>query len=259
MMLAQRTVMPVPESLVRSLEDPTLTPETQAVIELPRPLLKHLRPLGHEILLWQSAARQLLAWMDKGRFTGETGAFLQRWRPRTEPAGAPPEGPFTLLLHEHPEGWRLTQSSLGWVNDPAWAAFLHLPALRSSWSALLRASHLEHLRQMIPQAWLLDDTPPPPGSVIAGLEIPAWSGLPGLGKRFRLHQAGLDLTAQLPAQEWKAAIERSLAAANEILVTPPPADSACLMARFICDKDGTRLESAWMAEAAGPAFLAGGL
>ena len=259
MMLAQRTVMPVPESLVRSLEDPTLTPETQAVVDLPRPLLKHLRPLGHEIHLWQSAARQLLAWMDKGRFQTELGAFLQRWKPRTEPASAPPEGPFTLLLHEHPEGWRLTQSSLGWVNDPAWAAFLHLPALRSSWSALLRASHLEHLRQMMPRAWLMDDMPLPAGSVIAGLEIPAWSGLLGIGKRFRLHQAGLELTVQLPAQEWQTAIERSLAAGNEILVTPPPEDSACLLARFTCDKDGTRLESAWTSEAAGPAFLAGGL
>lgn len=259
MMLAQRTSMTVPESLVRSLEDPTLTPEAQAAVDLPRPLLKHLRPLGHEILLWQSAAKQLLAWMDKGRFPGETGAFLQRWRPQTEPASPPPEGPFTLLLHEHPEGWRLTQSSLGWVNDPAWAAFLHLPALRSAWSALLRASHLEHLRQMIPQSWLLDDTPPPPGSVIAGLEIPGWSGLPSLRKRFRLHQAGLELTAQLPTKEWMTAIERSLAAGNEILVTPPPVDSACLLARFTCDKDGTQLESAWMVEAARPAFLAGGL
>ena len=175
-MLAQRTVMPVPESLVRSLEDPTLTPETQAVVDLPRPLLKHLRPLGHEIHLWQSAARQLLAWMDKGRFQTELGAFLQRWRPRTEPASEPPEGPFTLLLHEHPEGWRLTQSSLGWVNDPAWAAFLYLPALRSSWSALLRASHLEHLRQMIPQTWLLDDTPPPPGSAPPSASPPPRAG-----------------------------------------------------------------------------------
>lgn len=259
MMLAQRTAMTVPESLVRSLEDPTLAPETQTVVDLPRPLLKHLRPLGHEILLWQSAARQLLAWMDKGRFTGETGAFLHRWRPQNEPAAVPPEGPFTLLLHERPEGWRLSQSSLGWVNDPVWAAFLHLPALRSSWSALLRASHLEHLRRMLPQAWLLDDTPLPPGSVIAGLEIPAWSRLPGLGKRFRLHRAGLELTAQLPAQEWKTAIERALAAGNEILVSPPVEDSACLLARFISDKDGTRLESAWTTEAAGPAFLAGGL
>jgi hypothetical protein len=251
--------MPVPESLVRSLEDPTLKPETQAVVDLPRPLLKHLRPLGHEILLWQSAARQLLVWMDKGRFQTELGAFLHRWKPRTEPASGAAEGPFTLLLHEHPEGWRLTQSSLGWVNDPAWAAFLHLPALRSSWSALLRASHLEHLRQMIPGAWLLDDTPPPPGSVIAGLEIQGWTGLPGLGKRFRLHQAGLELTVQLPPQKWQAAVERSLAAGNEILVTPPPEDSACLLARFIHDKEGVRLESTWTAEAPGQASQASDL
>jgi hypothetical protein len=255
-MLAQRTAMSVPESLVRSLEDPTLAPETQAVVELPRPLLKHLRPLGHEILLWQSAARQLLAWMDKGRFEAELGTFLQRWKPRTEPSSMTAEGPFTLLLHEHPEGWRLTQSSLGWVNDPAWAAFLHLPALRPSWSALLRASHLEHLRQMIPQAWLLDDMPLPPGSVIAGLEIPGWSGLPDIGKRFRLHQTGRELTVQLPAQEWKAAIEQSLATGQEILVTPPPEDAACLLARFTRDKDGTRLESAWTADASGRACLA---
>lgn len=248
--------MPAPESLVRSLEDPTLTPETQTVVELPRPLLKHLRPLGHEVILWQSAARQLLAWLDKGRFAGDTGAFLQRWRPRTEPPAGEAQGPLTLLLHEHPEGWRLTQSSLGWANDPAWAALLHLPALRPAWLSLMRASHLEHLRQMLPRAWFMDDSPLPPGGVIAGLEIQGWTGLPGLGKRFRLHQAGLDLTVQLPAQEWQNAIERSLAAGNEILVTPPPEDSACLLARFIHDKEGVRLECLWTAEAPGRASLA---
>lgn len=258
-MLAQRTDMPVPESLVRSLEDPTLTPETQAAVELPKSLLKHLRPLGHEVILWQSAARQLLAWLDKGRFTGDSGAFLQRWKPRMEPPAEAAEGPFTLLLHEHTDGWQLTQSSLGWMNDPAWAALLHLPALRPAWSSLMRASHLEHLRQMLPQTWFLDSATLPPGSVIAGLGIPGWAGLPGLGKRFHLHRAGRELTNQLPAEEWKAAIEQSLATGEELLVIPPPVAAACLLARFSRNKDGIRLESAWAAAPAGPACLVAGL
>lgn len=243
--------MTVPGSLVRSLEDPTLTPETQTAAELPGPLLRHLRPLGHEVILWQSAAAQLLAWRDKGRFDERLTAFLRRWHPRAKPSKGASGGRFTLLLQEHPGGWWLTQSSLGWLNDPAWASLLHLPALRPAWSSLLRASHLEHLRRMIPQAWFLDSAPLPPGSVIAGLGIPRWTALPGLGGSFLLHHARQALTAQLPAREWLAALEQALAAGEEILVTQPPSNDGQILARYTQDEDGTRLESAWMAGASG--------
>ncbi|HCN76725.1 MAG TPA: hypothetical protein DIT13_05975, partial [Verrucomicrobiales bacterium] len=71
---------------------------------------------------------------------------------------------------------------------PRWQALLRLPALRAFWVAELRASHHAHLLKMTPHVWLMDETPLPPGSVIAGLGIPDWSHLPrlaGTGRRFR--------------------------------------------------------------------------
>lgn len=62
-----------------------------------------------------------------------------------------------------------------WSTDPLWLALLRLRPLREFWERQLRRSTLESLFASLPDAWLLDPTPLPPGSVIPRLELASWA------------------------------------------------------------------------------------
>lgn len=221
-----------------------------------RACLRHLQPLGHEVSLLQQASRQLWRKLEKGRFEPALQAWLQPWSPAAPPPEALPAC-FTLLLTSGAQGWQLAGSSLPWLRDPAWAALLHLPALRPFWAGALRASHLQHLRQVLPQAWFLDPAPLPPGSVIAGLGVPSWAQALQLpGRSFSLHGQGPATPESLAAA---LGSPRSLLTEASPLFTdpaepaaeggePPPAPPA-LLARYQHDASGIHLEAAW---ASGP-------
>jgi len=230
--------MPVPEIFSTCLRVPALTPEVAARGELPKALLKHLRPLGHEVALFEAAAVQVMSRLEKGRFEPALADFLQRWRPGVLPLGDSNQL-LILLLKESTHGWQLAGSSLDWLNDPAWAALLHLPALRAFWAANLRASHLDHLRQVMPQAWFMDHTPLPPGSVIAGLGIGSWAELPHLREQGR----GLIIDGQ--AADFP--IDQALKSGSAILLEPPFGPGT-ILARYHRGADGIQLEAAWQAE-----------
>jgi len=232
--------MPVPEIFSTCLRDPAITPEVAARGELPKAVLKHLRPLGHEVTLFEAAAVQVMSRLEKGRFEPALADFLQRWRPKVLPSEDSGEL-LTLLLKEGASGWQLAGSSLDWLNDPALAALLHLPALRAFWAANLRASHLDHLREVMPQAWFMDATPLPPGSVIAGLGIGSWAELLHLREQGR----GLVIHGQ-PAD---FAVDQALKNGTAILVEPP-SGSGTILARYRRGADGVQLVAAWQAEGA---------
>jgi len=232
--------MPVPEIFSTCLRDPAITPEVVVRCELPKAVLKHLRPLGHEVTLFEVAAVQLMSRLEKGRFEPGLADFLQRWRPKVLPLGDDAEL-LTLLLKEGAHGWQIAGSSLDWLNDPAWAALLHLPALRAFWAANLRASHLDHLRQFMPHAWFMDATPLPPGSIIAGLGIGSWDELPQLreqGRGLVIHEQQVDFT-----------IEQALKSGGAIMVEPASGQGT-ILARYSRDTDGIQISAAWVAEGA---------
>lgn len=240
--------MTVPESFSACLGDPQITPESGRLVDAPKPLLKHLRPLGHEITLWQAAAQRWLGRLDKGRFEPALLAFLQHWKPATLPqkSGA---ALFNVVLRESHAGWKIIASSLPWVNDPAWPALLHLPALQGFWSAEIRGSHLDHLRQITSRAWFMDPAPLPPGSVIAGLDIAAWPNLmrlKGQGRQWTLHGTPTVLNDSLPDAEWQSAISQAVDSGNTLLVEQPQG-SATLLARYQQNEDGIHLDGVWEA------------
>lgn len=163
-----------------------------AVHRLPEdhPAWKDLRSFGYECSRWLTAMGMLQTRLRKGRFSASLAGFLNDWMPAGNVAEELPDE-FEITCGQG--GLQSDEDSLQPVVQPAWQALLHLPALRDFWTSELRASHYAHLLQMIPQAWCMDPAPLPPGSVIAGLNIPNWDELPRLeaGDRpFARHPVG---------------------------------------------------------------------
>jgi hypothetical protein len=178
-------------------------------MQIEKSLAKHLAPLGHEVTLWHEAIQLLRTRLAKGRVPEPLGPFLQLWLP-SQPPAPPPLSPSLLLGQDDSGRLFLHGSSAPFATDPAWRALLHLPALRSAWVADLRASHFDHLRLLIPPAWLLDPAPLPPGAVIAGLGIPDWSAFDPAGRAFSI--SSMDDPAAAPTE-----LPAALAAGRHVL------------------------------------------
>lgn len=220
-------VPPQPPDLFISCLDMTgISPTHTAEVELPRAVWKELQALGHEVCLWQEAALLLHGRMLKGRTAAALADFLRRWTPTAPPA--PPAESFRLLLGHGESGLTLVDSGVAFLKDLRWSALLRLPALRDMWAADIRGSHLRHLWQVAPQAWLLDPTPVPPGAVISGLDIPSWEALPGLGRTFHLQSDAGSPPAPATWEEILAA----LPAGQSVLAAPCPAARQWMMARY---------------------------
>ena len=56
-----------------------------------------------------------------------------------------------------------------------WPALLRLRPLRDFWERAMRRDALETLTHLLPDAWLLDPVPLPPGAVIPRLELASWN------------------------------------------------------------------------------------
>lgn len=112
--------------------------------------------------------------------------------------GAAPEapisspGPATIEFVSDGVGARVIASDQPNIADPRCWAALHLPGLRSWWAQALRGTHFQNLTTVLPNAWALEAVSVPPGSVIAGLDLPDWAQLPrciAAGRQFVLwHQ-----------------------------------------------------------------------
>ncbi len=63
------------------------------------------------------------------------------------------------------------------VHAPRWLALLRLRPLRPTWESVLRRDHFDSLLEVMPDAWLLDPAPLPPGAVVPRLEVPSWKVL----------------------------------------------------------------------------------
>lgn len=128
---------------------------------------------------------------------------------------------------------------------PVWFALLRLRPLRSVWEAMLRRDHFETLLAVLPDAWLLDPSPLPPGAVIPRLELAGWEGLPHLqreGRVFAITSPDTWDDAQEPAtsSDLQSALADS-AARPRTLVALPPSPDAWLMAVY--EKKGNRVDA----------------
>jgi len=189
-------------------------------IELTKPRRKALSSLGHQIV-------RLAAACDRLRMKGGSFPELAPWlrsdsiRDGSSISGdgffacplvidgarltlyplAAPAGQCAAVLPALPSAVREQAGVLtvpASLNDPLWPALLHLRPLRDFWERELRRATVAALLDLLPDAWLLDPTPLPPGSVIPRLELDSWNSLDVASRRF-IPPTFAEITARLSA------------------------------------------------------------
>jgi hypothetical protein len=104
------------------------------------------------------------------------------------------------------------------ANSPVWLALLRVGPLRDAWETGLRRAMLKRLLALLPEAWVLDPTPLPPGAVIPRLELASWDeflSLQSSGRRFTIVSARdganpVILDAERSPETWKSAVTEAL-------------------------------------------------
>jgi hypothetical protein len=105
------------------------------------------------------------------------------------------------------------------ANAPLWLALLRLRPWHELWQRELRRGTFEDLLDLLPDAWLLDPTPFPPGAVVPRLELSTWNDLPRLmassARRFLLasprdEDGGTLLDGTMPQERSRALIREAL-------------------------------------------------
>jgi hypothetical protein len=110
------------------------------------------------------------------------------------------------------------------LEDKLWLALLWTPALKGLWEQVLRRSHLERLRELVPFGWVLDPTPLPPHAALPRLDVNSWAEVANFSQKERklvLKVSGFHETAwgsrgvfighDLPTSEWAERLQGALA------------------------------------------------
>lgn len=118
---------------------------------------------------------------------------------------------------------RMNPPCLPHLEDKLWLALLWTPALRPLWREMLRGTHLERLRQLVPQGWVVDPSPLPPQAALPSLEVHSWNEVAGFSQKDRrlvLKISGFHETAwgsrgvfvghDLAAGEWAKRLRHAL-------------------------------------------------
>ncbi len=114
------------------------------------------------------------------------------------------------------------------LEDKLWLALLWSPALRETWTQVLRGNHLRRLHELVPYGWVLDPTPLPPHAALPKLNAHSWDDVARFSQKDRqlvLKVSGFHETAwgsrgvfighDLPADEWAGRLRHALDQANE--------------------------------------------
>jgi hypothetical protein len=127
------------------------------------------------------------------------------------------------------------------LHAPLWLALVRLRQIHDFWERELRRSGLEQLLALMPDAWLADPTPLPPGAVVPRLEIGAWEDLDGLigaGRRFELVSVSDGTTEPLARLKRMSVAETPPA----LVLSELEPEGAANRARAIYEKKGARVE-----------------
>lgn len=114
------------------------------------------------------------------------------------------------------------------LEEKAWLALFHQPALQSWWRQNLRGKNREELLELIPHSWLLDATPLPPNAALPWLNLHSWEEVGQLSQKERRlvlkisgfnelawGARGVHIGHDMPAIEWQESIRQALAASDE--------------------------------------------
>ncbi len=113
------------------------------------------------------------------------------------------------------------------LEDKLWLALLWSPSLKREWAQVLRGSHLQRLRELVPFGWVLDASPLPPHAALPRLDAHAWEEVAGFSQKDRqlvLKISGFHETAwgsrgvfighDLSAAEWSERLLKALQQAH---------------------------------------------
>ena len=109
------------------------------------------------------------------------------------------------------------------LEEKLWLALLHTPSLRKIWEQELRGNHLQRLREIIPQGWVVDPTPLPPHASLPGLHVHSWHDVAEFSQKDRrlvLKVSGFSELAwgsrgvyighDMPSNEWQSHITEAM-------------------------------------------------
>lgn len=118
---------------------------------------------------------------------------------------------------------RITPPIKPFLEEKMWFALFWMGPLREFWRREIGEKHFLRLQEFIPYTWMIDPTPIPQHAVIPGLEINSWQELAHFSQKHRelimkisgfselgWGSRGVSLGADMPQQEWKAAVSRAL-------------------------------------------------
>lgn len=113
------------------------------------------------------------------------------------------------------------------LEDKLWLALLWSPSLRREWQHLMRANHLQRVRELVPFGWVIDPAPLPPHAALPKLNLHSWREVGELSQKDRhlvLKISGFHETAwgsrgvfighDLSAAEWAQHLDTALADAH---------------------------------------------
>ena len=111
-----------------------------------------------------------------------------------------------------------------YLEEKMWFALFWMRPLREFWRREMGERQWLELQKVIPQTWIMDPTPLPHFAVIPGLEVQSWNELGEFSQKQRelilkisgfselaWGSRGVDMAADLPQHEWRAALARALA------------------------------------------------
>ncbi len=133
------------------------------------------------------------------------------------------------LLLQCAEGSRqLDPPPIPHLEEKAWLALFHQPALQTWWQQNLRGSHRATLQELIPHSWLMDATPLPPNAVLPWLNLNSWAEVGQLSQKERRlvlkisgfnelawGARGVHIGHDMPATEWQERIQEALDAQGQ--------------------------------------------
>lgn len=109
------------------------------------------------------------------------------------------------------------------LEDKLWLALFWTPALWKTWEHVLRGSHLQRLREIVPFGWVVDPTPLPPHAALPRMDAHSWDEVAQFSQKNRelvlkisgFHETawgsrGVHIGHDMPAAEWSEKLHAAL-------------------------------------------------